>query len=355
MCFPKRNKLKKILISTSKDNTGAVAVIIAICLIALLIATALAVDVGSLFQDKRHLQTVADSAALAGAQELPEKPGEAINRATEYANDNYSEEIESIDVELSSTLTTDGSFDTITVTVFNPDSPLYFARVMNQESTPVGAKATAIVASPEAIGGGMPWGVPLNNWEAGEEYVLKWGSGPLGEEGLPAANFLPLALDASGANEYRQNIIEGASSYLEVGMFVDTQTGNVVGPTGQGTETRIDPPIGNGMDEFLTLVNNISSDPANPFYKLAQPDTQFVIVPIIPPLEELGELHGHSSVEIVRFVPFIITGIHSMNEDPIYGNGIAITGTFLDSALIQMSGALVPVDPGGIRVIRLIE
>jgi hypothetical protein len=345
----KTKKIKKLNI---KNENGVVAVIVAICLFAMMVAAALAIDVGSLFEDRRMLYTVADSAALAGAQELPEHPDEAEQKAIEYISFNYDEGVE-IDIEIGSYLGVDNAL--ITVTVLNPDSPLYFARVMGKESTPVVARATAIVASPEAIGGGMPWGVPLSDWEAGEEYVLKWGSGPSGEGGLPAANFLPLALDAPGANEYRQNIIEGASSYLEVGMFVDTQTGNVVGPTGQGTQTRIDPPIGNGMDEFLTLVNNTSSDPANPFYRLAQPDTQFVMIPIIPPIEELGELHGHSLVEIVRFVPFIITGIHYMSEDPIYGNGIAITGTFLDSALIQMSGALVPVDPGGIRIIRLIE
>ncbi len=345
--------MKKIKKLNIKNENGVVAVIVAICLFAMMIAAALTIDVGSLFEDRRMLYTVADSAALAGAQELPEHPDEAEQKAIEYISFNYDEGVE-IDIEIGSYLGVDNAL--ITVTVLNPDSPLYFARVMDKESTPVVARATAIVASPEAIGGAMPWGVPLDNWEAGEPYVLKWGSGPSGEEELPAANFLPLALDAPGANEYRTNIEEGASSYLYVGLFVDNQTGNVVGPTREGVNTRIDPPIGNGMDEFLTLVNNASSDPENPFYKLAQPDTQFVIIPIIPSLEDLGELelHGHTSVEIVRFVPFIITGIHPM-DDPVYGNGIAITGTFLDSALIQMSGPLVPVDPGGIRIIRLIE
>ncbi len=56
---------------------GAVVIIVAMFIVIFMLVTALVVDVGSLYEDRRWLQTVADSAALAGAQELPEDPDEA--------------------------------------------------------------------------------------------------------------------------------------------------------------------------------------------------------------------------------------------------------------------------------------
>ncbi|GAI23673.1 unnamed protein product, partial [marine sediment metagenome] len=54
-----------------KSENGAVVVIVALSIVALMMVTALTIDVGSLYEERRHLQTVADAAALAGAQQLP--------------------------------------------------------------------------------------------------------------------------------------------------------------------------------------------------------------------------------------------------------------------------------------------
>lgn len=340
-------KLKKIIVFFSGDNKGAVAVIVAICLFAIMVTTALAVDVGSLFEDRRHLQTVADAAALAGAQELPESPDEAEQKAIEYISFNYGEGVE-IDIEIGSYLGVD--YASITVTVLNPDSPLYFARVMNKESTPVGAKATAIVGSPKVLSGGMPWGVPKEDWEPGEPYVLKWGSGPLGKNF--SGNFQPLSLESldgktSGGEVYKDNIIYGSAS-IEVGEMVDTLPGNKVGKTDEGVEGRIYGQNNFKKDAFLDLVELTAEG-----YKLKQPDSQFVMIPIISGLEET---HGKSiKVEILGFAPFIITGYDDEMVDEEFGNGIAIVGTFLNEALIVTTGSINPVESGGIKVIRLIK
>jgi len=67
------------------------------------------------------------------------------------------------------------------------------------------------------------------------------------------------------------------------------------------------------------------------------------------------KFHGHSEVTIVTFAPFIITGIHEMHGDEDFGNGIAIEGTFLNEAFIITEGGINPVEPEGIKVIRLID
>jgi len=339
-------KLKKIIVFFSGDNKGAVAVIVAICLFAIMVTTALAVDVGSLFEDRRHLQTVADAAALAGAQELPDSRDEAEQKAIEYISFNYGEGVE-IDIEIGSYLGVDNA--SITVTVLNPDSPLYFARVMNKESTPVGAKATAIVGSPRALSG-VPWGVPEEDWKPGEPYVLKWGSGPLGE--TFSGNFQPLSLESldgktAGGAVYENNIIYG-SAPIEVGEMVDTLPGNKVGKTDQGVYERIYGQDNFIKDAFLALVEMTANG-----YKLIDPDSQFIMVPIIPGLEET---HGKSiPVKILGFAPFIITGYDDDMVDEEFGHGIAITGTFLNEALIVNTGPIDPVESGGIKVIRLIK
>lgn len=63
-----------------RDQQGAIAVIIAICLSLLAAAVAMAVEVGGYLNMATQLQHAADASALAGASQLDNKPG-AIDRA----------------------------------------------------------------------------------------------------------------------------------------------------------------------------------------------------------------------------------------------------------------------------------
>ena len=60
----------------------------AVVLPAMLGFGALAIDIGMLYKSKTELSAAADAAALAGAQELPKKPGQAEAVAQEYASRN---------------------------------------------------------------------------------------------------------------------------------------------------------------------------------------------------------------------------------------------------------------------------
>lgn len=351
MCSHKRNNLKKTLVSISSDNSGAVAVIVGICLFALMIATALAIDVGSLFEDRRHLQTVADAAALAGAQELPENPEEAEKKARDYVSYNYNKDVD-INIEIEPFL---GAADaSITVTVVNPDSPLYFARVMNMESTPVGATATAIIASPEAVNNIVPWGIPYEDFKIEDEVVLKLGSGPSGHS--ISGNFQCLAPDRkpngkpiTGSDEYEKNIINGSDDLLRIGEMIWTEPGGNVGKTRSGTQSRIDDQYNGKLDLFDTLTQDYLGG-----NELAIPDSQFIIVPIIDEVD-YSDIHGRKEVEILDFACIIITDIQDMHGDLEYGNGIAIVGQFLTRALVNSDGSVVAAGTNSLRVVRLIK
>ncbi|MBA7508122.1 hypothetical protein ES705_00042 [subsurface metagenome] len=332
--------MKKIL----GNEKGAVAIIIAVGLVTLMLAVAMTIDVGSLFEERRLLQTVADSAALAGAQELPENPDEAIQKAVDYANNNYGENVDSIDVEISFTLATN---DTITVTVLNPDAPLYFARVTGENSTPVGASAKAIIASPEEVSNVVPWGVKLdpgedwNEWLSGQtEKTLKYG--PQSYE-KNEGNFYALDLDpnvphsSGGANEYYPRIVDGYEGDLKVGDMIWTEPGNM-GKTSTKVYERLEKYGDGTIHDFDELVED---------GKLVQPNGQFVMVPVINRLEHPT---GEEQIEILAFAPFIITNIVTSGS-----NKGEIIGKFVSQALIVTDGGVKPVEELGLRVIRLIK
>jgi len=320
-------KIKKDFIN---NESGQVIVIFALLIVALMGMMALVIDEGSVYEVRRHLQTVADSAALAGVHELPESPDNAVQKAIEYAAIN-GVTITAGNVEIESTLAAN---DTIIVTAIDPDAPLYFAGVLGTESASVGAKSKAIIAAPEELGGVVPFGVPEEDWTPGEEYILK--AGPPSGDG----NFNALALDwSTGANEYRENIKEGASTPYKIGDIVETEPGNMAGPTKQGVNARVSNYENYTFDSFDSLTEELPEGG----YRLLVPDSQFVMVPIIP---ELKDAFGRYEVEITGFAPFIITSVT--------GN-VEVHGTFLDSALIVTEGSVIPVDSGIIRVIRLID
>ncbi len=73
-----------------EEQSGAIAIIIAIMISVLIGFTAIAVDVGYLYEVRRQLQSAADAAALAGAQELIKggTDSDILARADEYAKKN---------------------------------------------------------------------------------------------------------------------------------------------------------------------------------------------------------------------------------------------------------------------------
>lgn len=346
-----------------KSESGAVLVIVSLCMLALMMITALAIDVGSIYRERRFLQTVADSAALAGAQELPVDVDGARSKAVEYASRCIAD-IDEYDVyvEVSSTLAPN---DTIEVKAINPTAELYFARVIGLSHTEVAASARAMVASPMSVYNIVPWGIFVSDNISLEEYLqpgeaqtLKFGAdqgngagqgnGPDEGDGAGAmwrGNFGILDLDGEPdgepdgeAKEYKNWIINGYPWPLSVGDTISTKPGNMAGPTLDAIDERVE--VWDDFDELVTYQDgNI--------IELARSDDQVVVVPLVHPVEDL---HGRTEVEIVAFAPFILT------EEPQGPTGQAdIIGRFIHHALIVNEGEYKAVEDVGLKIIRLID
>ena len=337
---------KKFLKNDLKKQNGQVAVFVGLALVALVGMLAYVIDEGSIYESRRSFQTVADSAALAGAQELPENPSAAVEAAVEYAA-MHEVTLDPSDVSIESTFVSD---DTISVTASDMNKKTLFAGVFGVDSTEVGADATAMVGSPAYYNGAMPWAVLEEDWIPGEEYTLKCGSpGNSGKDkdkdkkpGGPQGNFQALAIGGTGANNYEDNIIYGARVPLSVGDIIDTEPGNMAGPTIKGVEDRIydqEDGVFNSFEDLVGYVNGVNADDG---IFLKRSDSQFVLCPLISELP-----NGRKDVEILAFVPFLITGYDDHTSE--------VFGTFLDYALIIHDGDIVAASENGIRVIRLVD
>ena len=117
---------------------GQALVVMVLFMASLLGLVTLVLDVGSWFRSQRQLQSAADAAALAGAQALPNGPGNASGLAQEYATKNASE-LASADYSIGSDLVTN---DRITVHVTR-NAPGFFAKIFGIDSVHVGATGIA--------------------------------------------------------------------------------------------------------------------------------------------------------------------------------------------------------------------
>jgi hypothetical protein len=119
-----------------RDERGQALVLTTIFMVALLGMAALVLDVGHWFRSQRDLQAVADAAALAGAQALPEDPGKATALAIQYAQDNGGPAPQ---ITFSTKYINN---DTIKVDLRRTE-PGFFSKVMNIDSVDVAAHAKA--------------------------------------------------------------------------------------------------------------------------------------------------------------------------------------------------------------------
>ena len=141
-----------------RNERGQAFVLTVASLVVLLGMAALGIDVGSWYQAQRHDQAVADAAALAGSQALPDDPSQAMSLALDYANKN-GVPISASDITISSK---NGANDTIKVAFSKPESTS-FAKIFGIGSVQVGARAVARAGLPSAARYVAPIVVPITN------------------------------------------------------------------------------------------------------------------------------------------------------------------------------------------------
>lgn len=121
----------------ARGESGAVLVVVAVSLVALLGFAALAIDVGSFYQAQRQAQSAADAGALAGADDIITSPSAVLGDATTYASTNAP----STTPTIAANQPTSAS---VRVSV-GANAPAFFGRLLGVTSAKVSATATAAV------------------------------------------------------------------------------------------------------------------------------------------------------------------------------------------------------------------
>jgi hypothetical protein len=303
-----------------RGERGQSAILAVLFLTALLGMTAAVLDVGSWFRSQRATQAVADAAALAGAQALPNDPAGAISLALDYADRN-GQSLPPSAITLSSTVTAN---DTITIAAQRP-APGFFANLFGIDSVTVGAKAaarafrpdemrwvapiTVNILHPKLSGGGCPCYGPTNTTSL-----------PLGKTGAPGAfDMLNLDLNPKGTT---------------------------------GTSTLADW-IENGFDQYLPL-GGYYSDPGAKFSSSAIQqalDDRMQTELLFPVYDTLTGSGSNATYHIIAWVGFHLTGFEAQ------GNTGSLTGRFtrvIWDGIEAVSGGTTGPDLG-VRSVRLVK
>jgi Flp pilus assembly protein TadG len=279
----------RTLCSSLREQRGSVLVVVASGMLALTSVVALAIDVGLMTTARLEAQRTADAAALAGAGAFVGSPGNerlARTLATDYAARNKVR-ADAVTVQ-EDDIVIDADALTVKVTVYRNRErgnaiPTFFARVFGVNDVNVAASATAEAAPAGGINCLLPVAVPDRWFEAGGpgndpndynpedgDVYVPWaqpGTDPpvfndeftgyaerdLGMRiplksntangGLNPSWYYPWRPPGqSGASDYQTNInscVDASISY-HVGIQVDTEPGNMSGPTMKGFKDLID-------------------------------------------------------------------------------------------------------------------
>jgi Flp pilus assembly protein TadG len=207
-----------------KQSERGQAFVVTILMTATLLGlTALVLDVGSWFRAHRQLQATADAAALAGAQALPDVPGDASSLANDYAARNTSN-LQDVNVSVSQTYVAN---DTIRVHVSKPAEG-FFSKVFGIDSVNEGASATARTAGMQSALYVAPIVVnkkhPMLNNCSGPCFGPSYQTTvPVSQTGAPGAfglvNLDPTSNGTTGASTVAGWIENGFDKYLDIGSY----------------------------------------------------------------------------------------------------------------------------------------
>ena len=323
-----QNIFKKVI----KEN-GQVAVIVAITIIALVGMLTYVIDVGSMYETRRNAQTAADSAALAGVQELPENPVRAKAKAIEYAQEHGNV---TLPLEEPYIVISDNDHK-IEVNPYDDTTPLFFSGIFGLTQKTISAKAIAKVFSPRSLSNLVPWIIKESSLSYGDEVILKSNC-----QQTPG-NFQAMDYNGGGggANEYKDNIINGYDGEIFLNKKYPIEAGNMAGPTGDGVETRLGSDICTLEDVTDVLEDGtlLVTNPSCP---------RIVLVPITDDFPA-------NPPETLQITGFAIFFINEIIVEKVNGKDQAqVTGQFIQHAIITSSGEVQEYD-GGIKVIRLID
>lgn len=205
------NKCKNL----RNNESGSVVILLALSFVILMGAAGLVIDMGFIYSEKIKLSNALDAAALAGAQELPDKPILAEAVAKDYLT------LNGIDP---ATVTIVISVDHMEMTLTGVETvPHYFLKLLGFNETDVHGKSKIAIGPVSAVKGGLrPFAVEDFLYTYGDLVVLKEDGGD-GYHG----NYGAVAMGGSGASILKDNAINGYEGTIKIGDILDTEPGNM--------------------------------------------------------------------------------------------------------------------------------
>ena len=339
--------LRRLLSRRSRrlgGERGQVLGLVTVSLVTVLGASALVLDVGSHYVEKRKSQDAADAAALAGASMLP--AGTSSGMQSSLSSFDSSNDPRGTYNFVVSQSTGASAPDTVAVTV-NSTDPSVFSRIFGISSVNVTTQATATLRTYTEFGTGVaPWaidtptftGLTFNASGMSNTTCIKHGSGHgnctgtitpgnFGDTDPPNTGGNCANSQAGGANDYR-DIITGAISVceLQAGDSIYPATGNVGQNTGSALTTRgaVTP-----FDPSTLWVQDSNGDWGIKDFS----NKNLVVIPQI-----VSFTNGSHPITIVSFHYFIITSYTSSEVEGVFVQPPSGTMSGPNGAVCAVSG-----------------
>ncbi|OGO81839.1 MAG: hypothetical protein A2Y18_00245 [Clostridiales bacterium GWD2_32_19] len=244
-------------------------------MVVMLIISALVIDVGVVEVKKARIAAIADAAVLAAVSEQAMGNENLEEVALMYCEKNNVSN-DKVNVSIGSGV----------VVTINEHVDSIFSKIIGIDTISTSAKSKAIFgAVSEVYSGTRPIAVERQEFVFGQVVTLKSNNDNY------SGNFGSVELGGTGANNYRYNIINGYDGTLKVGDEIDTEPGNMTGPTEQGIDyiTR---------NDDSTIDNYTKNSP------------RLWVIPVVDTLE----VNGRSTVTIVGFAQFFVEDTGSEGE-----------------------------------------
>ncbi|MGI6621818.1 MAG: pilus assembly protein TadG-related protein [Acetivibrionales bacterium] len=350
----------KDILNALKKEKGQSLVLFTLMMVVFLGLSALVIDIGMTTVSKAEIQNAADSAALAGALELPDNPSQAIVVAEEYIEMN-GKPGDIADV----TIGDDNKSITVTISRVNS---MFFAKILGVKESTVTADATASIG----VAASVPWIVPFvipkpEYFDFDKVYVMRmYGSGAYLDypdtgyprnynypsdyrnhsvyKNYPLSNRYPYQFDYMNVYIKKNTNFSNYIHWLEYGYhetFSINDDMYYLGPSSGGKES---------VDVFA---RRVTRDPNTDYKKAKVGDSRVMLIPVVESmLKRNTSTKGNVPIKIIGFVGFFIEKVHKNS----YGESFWFEGRFLENLNIGSGEVTFDTDADfGLRAQKLVR
>ena len=308
------------------ERRGQVVILAALMVTALAGMSALVIDVGNLMMTKSQLQTAADAAALAGANDLNNSsPSTASTTATSYAKMKPGQSTDNVTVSVTNTLTT----REVQVTAGRVASFL-FAPIIGISSSTVSASATAAVYPAGSVPSAPPFVI-----QAPQDIVWQGPNSQYSQTYTMEIN------PAGKANHFTYVDVVFAKPTSN-NTYLSLLTNGNPNSTTLSTQLYYVAPAEGGQTSVQSFANRISNDHNSNIANATVGEPRLMMIPLVqtlPTAQQDGPDWSYSTkgLQIVGFVGFWLDSVTFgpltyVNGSPCYKQFYA-QGRFIKIAL----------------------